>query len=119
MDDAGRVHSREGALPPDRAVRILSQVASALDAAHAEGLVHRDVKPSNVLLARDDFAYPVDFGIARIVTGNAATELTATNRQIGRFGQALVDLDTALDLAPEVGCWHFDTLRGAPDRVGK
>ena len=48
-----------------RAVELISQVAAALDAAHADGLVHRDVKPSNVLVGPGDFAYLVDFGIAR------------------------------------------------------
>lgn len=54
----------EGPLPRARALDLLRQVAGALDAAHAEGLVHRDVKPSNVLVAPGDFAYVVDFGLA-------------------------------------------------------
>jgi serine/threonine protein kinase len=53
-----------GALEPARAVSITAQVAAALDAARADGLVHRDVKPGNVLLTPRDFAYLVDFGIA-------------------------------------------------------
>ena len=64
--DLDTVVARDGALIPERAVRIVAQVAGALDAAHAEGLVHRDVKPSNVLLTGtgEEFAYLVDFGSA-------------------------------------------------------
>ena len=54
-----------GPLDPARAVRIVDQVAKALHAAHQVGLLHRDVKPSNILLDSNDFAYLIDFGIAR------------------------------------------------------
>jgi serine/threonine protein kinase len=64
----------EGPIDPARAVRIVEQIASALQAAHRIGLVHRDVKPSNILVAEDDFAYLIDFGIARAAGESGLTE---------------------------------------------
>src|SRR3984893_2329447 len=72
----------EGPLEPTRAVHIVEQVAKALHAAHKIGLVHRDVKPSNILLDDDDFAYLIDFGIAR---GANETSLTGTGAMIGTW----------------------------------
>ena len=54
----------KGPLEPARAVAIIGQVGAALDAAHAEGLMHRDIKPHNIIVTEADFAYLVDFGIA-------------------------------------------------------
>ena len=73
---------RDGPLEPARAVWIIDQVGSALHAAHRIGLVHRDVKPSNILVAEDDFAYLIDFGIARAV---GETKLTGTGSVIGTW----------------------------------
>ena len=70
----------DGPLEPARAVGIIEQVALALDAAHRIGLVHRDVKPSNILVAENDFAYLIDFGIARAAQH---TRLTGTGVQVG------------------------------------
>jgi serine/threonine-protein kinase len=71
-----------GPLEPARAVGIIDHVASALHAAHRIGLVHRDVKPSNILVDEDDFAYLIDFGIARAA---GETGLTATGSVIGTW----------------------------------
>ncbi|MEP7020773.1 MAG: serine/threonine-protein kinase, partial [Pseudonocardiales bacterium] len=88
-DDLGTVLEREGPMAPERGVGVIAQVASALDAAHRAGLVHRDVKPSNVLLtdlsddlSGDLFAYLVDFGIAFSFVA-PATALTATASTVG------------------------------------
>jgi serine/threonine protein kinase len=61
--DLRTVVRAEGRLAPARAARIVAQVGSALDAAHARGLVHRDVKPANVLVTGDDHCYLTDFGL--------------------------------------------------------
>lgn len=67
----------EGPLAPARAVSIIRQVAAALDAAHAAGITHRDVKPENILVTPDDFAYLVDFGIASATSDKTLTEMGA------------------------------------------
>lgn len=77
------LHER-GALDPAHAALITTQVASALDAAHADGLVHRDVKPENILLTADNFAYLVDFGIAQ--AGGDPSMTAATGSLLGSCG---------------------------------
>ena len=105
---------KDGPLPPDRAVAIIEQVASALHAAHDVGLVHRDVKPSNILVAQDDFAYLIDFGIARSAHDAA---LTDTGVPIGtwaymapeRFHTGVVDARADIYA---LACVLFESLTG-------
>jgi serine/threonine-protein kinase len=72
----------DGPLDAERAVYIVEQVASALNCAHQAGLVHRDVKPSNILLAHNDFAYLIDFGIAHAA---GETGLTSVGSTVGTW----------------------------------
>ena len=109
-------------LAPDRAERIVGQIGEALDAAHARGLVHRDVKPGNILVIRQpdaqdaDFCYLTDFGVSTWAASSAAT-ITATGQMVG----------TANYVAPEqiesarvdgrtdqysLGCVLFECLTG-------
>ncbi len=105
-------------LPVPRAVQVLGQVAEALDAAHALGLVHRDVKPGNVLLARGDHAYVTDFGLAVAHTDHVvqtppgeggdfagSLDYMAPERIMGGVGDARADIYA-------LGCLLYVTLTG-------
>jgi serine/threonine protein kinase len=101
-------------LSPERAVQIIEQVAQALNAAHAVGLVHRDVKPSNILVDDNDFAYLIDFGIAR-AAGEAA--LTNTGAAIGTWSYMAPErfqgdtADARVDIYA-LGCVLYESLTG-------
>jgi len=86
--------SREGELPVNEAVRILRHVAAALSYAHKHGVVHRDIKPDNVMLS-DEFALVTDFGVAKALSVSAATSTSG-----GLTGLGLA-LGTPAYMAPE------------------
>jgi serine/threonine-protein kinase len=121
-EDLGARIDRDGPLTPTEAVDIVAQVASALDAAHRSGLVHRDVKPSNVLLRRDEpghgsFAYLVDFGIARGVSGATAAALTRAGTTLGSLDYMAPErfLELPVDARTDVyslGCMLYECLVG-------
>src|SRR5262249_12088221 len=92
----------DGPMQPSRVVHIIEQVAKALQAAHEIGLVHRDVKPSNILLDKDDFAYLIDFGIAHAADDTRLTETgiaTGTLRYMApeRFQEKPYEEDSRVD----------------------
>ena len=116
--DIGALLNANGRIPPQRAVHLIDQVAQALDAAHIDHLVHRDVKPSNILVTPGDFVYVVDFGIARTV-GGRQTALTITGATIGTWSYMAPerfvghDVDGRADVY-SLACVLHECLTGAP-----
>ncbi len=116
--DLRELLAREGPLEPKRALALLTQVADALDAAHEHGLVHRDVKPSNVLLAREsgrEHCYLSDFGLTK---GSASMgDLTDAGHLMGTIDYVAPEqleggpLDGRADVYA-LGCVLFECLTG-------
>ena len=117
-DSLARTPAQSGALPAERVARIAAQAAAGLAAAHQQGIVHRDIKPGNLLLDADGTLKIGDFGIARFLDDPGAA-LTATGQIVG----------TSLYLAPEralgqpagpasdvyaLGCVLYQLLTGRP-----
>jgi serine/threonine protein kinase len=102
-------------MEPEHAVRIVTAAAAALDHAHAAGVVHRDVKPANILLAEDGRVFLSDFGIARAVDGS--TRLTQTGALLGTLDYASPEQLSAADVDGRsdqysLGCTLFHLLTG-------
>lgn len=113
--DVGTLLKREGPMNPQRAVVVIEQLAAALDAAHAAGLVHRDVKPSNALMTGRDFTYLIDFGIAHNI---AATRVTRTGTIIGTLAYMAPErfTDGVADARADIyslACLFHECLTGA------
>ena len=108
---------REGSLAPAKTIRILEQIAGALDAAHERGLVHRDVKPSNVLLDERGHAYLADFGLSRRL-GEAAAAIGAAD-SLGTIDYVAPEqigggeIDGRADVYA-LGCVLYECLAGEP-----
>jgi serine/threonine protein kinase len=119
--DAHSMLNREGPLPPDRVADIISPVASALDAAHRAGLVHRDVKPSNMLMdvlpGRPDHVYLSDFGLTKAAASTSG--VTATGAVLGTLAYMSPEqirgrpLDGRADQY-SLACSAFQLLAGEP-----
>jgi Tol biopolymer transport system component len=115
--------TRETQLPIDEAIRITSEVASALDYSHRHGVVHRDIKPENILL-HDGSALVADFGIALAVQQAGGERMTATGLSLGTpqymspeqaTGERTVDARSDIY---SLGCVLYEMLTGAPPFVG-
>ncbi|MEA2466958.1 MAG: hypothetical protein QOJ57_1084, partial [Thermoleophilaceae bacterium] len=112
--------TREGALEPGRAVELASQIAGALDDAHAGGLVHRDVKPANILVESEagaEHAYLADFGLAK--HASSASSLTGERSFVGTIAYVAPEqvkgekVDGRADQYA-LGCVLYEALVGAP-----
>ncbi len=108
-------------LEPSRVARLVAQVGSALDAAHARGLVHRDVKPANILVEEgaegDDHAYLADFGLTKHLESRSG--ITGSGQFVGTIDYMAPEqiegrqVDARADLYA-LGCVAFECLAGAP-----
>jgi hypothetical protein len=113
--DLKSVLEREGELAPERALVVLAQVADALDAAHRRELVHRDVKPANVLLDEGGHAYLTDFGITKQIGGVS----TDTGRVVGTLDYLAPEqirgegVDGRADCYA-LGCVLYECVAGTP-----
>ena len=112
---------REGPLAPDHAIAIAAQVGSALDAAHVRGLLHRDVKPANILLEAGEssappIAYLADFGLTKHLESRSG--ITASGQFVGTIDYMSpeqiegLDVDSRTDIY-SLGCVIFESLAGA------
>jgi formylglycine-generating enzyme required for sulfatase activity/dienelactone hydrolase len=115
---------REPQLPLDDALRVAREAAEALGYAHEHGVIHRDVKPENIMLTRDGNTLVADFGIARAVGGDGAEQLTATGMSIGtpaymspEQAAGASELDGRTDIY-SLGCVLYEMLAGAPPFSG-
>jgi serine/threonine protein kinase len=117
--DLGQLRGRSGQLEPAHATRLVSQVASALDAAHARGLVHRDVKPGNMLVSGTDpeeHIYLTDFGLTK--RNNESRGLTASGMYVGTLDYIAPEQVTGnrVNASTDVyslGCVLYELLAGS------
>jgi serine/threonine-protein kinase len=112
--DLHAVLARDGAMPAAKAVAIVRQIAEALDAAHESEIIHRDVKPGNILVTDSDFAYLVDFGLAR-----AASDVGLTTGTLGTWGYMAPERFTTDEVTSRadvygLACVLYECLTGSP-----
>src|SRR5690606_12818809 len=115
--------SNEGRLHPDRAAEVTADMAAALGFAHRNGVIHRDVKPGNVLIDRDGQVKVADFGIARAVSDTTAQSLTKTGSVMGTATYFSPEQARGAQVDPRsdiysLGCVLYELTTGHPPFTG-
>lgn len=114
-DSLKRIIAREGRLALSRVQSLVDQVAEALDYAHGRGFVHRDVKPSNVMVTAEDYAYLMDFGLSRAVVSSqltvAGTVMGTPDYMSPEQAQGDEDIDRRTDIY-SLGAMLYEMLTG-------
>jgi beta-lactam-binding protein with PASTA domain/predicted Ser/Thr protein kinase len=113
----------EGRLLPQRALEITAAICAALEQAHAAGIVHRDIKPGNVMLTATGEVKVMDFGIARALTASSAT-MTQTSAVVGTAHYLSPEQARGEHVDPRsdvysTGCLLYELLTGAPPFTGE
>jgi serine/threonine-protein kinase len=120
--ELGELIRRDSPIRPARAAHIAAQIASALEVAHEKGLVHRDVKPSNVLVTSEDHVYLTDFGLTK--RAESASGFTGAQAMLGTIDYVAPeqieggDPDTRGDVYG-LACVLYETLTGAAPFAGE
>jgi hypothetical protein len=114
--DLAAILAADGRLKPYRAIDVCRQVAAALDAAHASGLIHRDVKPANVLISGRD-AFLTDFGLGKRVEGGDAAPITVAGDVVGTIHYVAPEQIEGTPVTPRtdvysLGCVLYHCLTG-------
>jgi serine/threonine protein kinase len=120
--ELGSLIRRDGPLRPRRAARIAAQIASALEVAHEKGLIHRDVKPSNVIVTAEDHAYITDFGLTK--RAGSMSGFTAAGQMLGTVDYAAPEQIEGGEAGPRgdvygLACVLYEILTGAAPFAGE
>jgi serine/threonine protein kinase len=128
-EDLREILRSNGPLEPERALATIAQIGGALDAAHARGLVHRDVKPGNILVAgqtgadEPEFCYLTDFGVSAWTTSSAGT-MTSADHLVGSVSYTAPEQIEGSPVGPgadlySLGCVLYECLTGRAPFAGR
>ncbi|MBM81794.1 MAG: hypothetical protein CMJ78_14550 [Planctomycetaceae bacterium] len=118
--DISELMRKQGPIPPKRSIDIIKQTAAALEHAHGQGIVHCDIKPSNLMIQRDGKVKLTDMGLARSIDEAAKTDITKTGTTVGTVDYMAPEQARSSKLADgrsdiySLGCTWYHMLTGQP-----